>query len=784
MRRPVVLGMGLIAALGAVVAAAAGTLTSAQIEKLDTYAAATVRYFTSADANNLLVGFPHAFFGTGRFRTCDAPGDCHEVVWPLTRGYGSHVNINEVTLRFVSLAAAYKMGWLSYLPAEEQYPASWGQVLVGLQTLRFLQTSGNTNHYRDGHFHRSYVTVIERNGRYDLDRTTAELLCSDGDSLQSSDDNALPFMNLLVLEGLANDVSVSIPDRSQIVELCEAVRAAIDLRGFVTDDHKIAHEIRNGQQSDACWDRLSAEGAILLAALRVSGQIDESQFERIYASLHNDHDPVAWPTCSGGTITIGKSSYHAAMFIHALRAIHGIPVTATEVPGLDYFATSTRPVFAAQIDYAQCRGLQALGSQAMTQILDGEPVFEAGGVQVQFPGNEDRRVPVPDVSLSPLTGSHAWLVALQRVQELAADDIAQLFAWMGSYEGEFFHSGSDVELGWEAAIPWNANDHAVGWRASDSTWRYTDWGRPFEALNSAYILLGIFDALNPSTPLASFNVNAQELERVAFYLDRGCWPAEAPSAIVATDGVFAAKVRVSWALVTGASRYEVYRAPAACDTYAELGETTTSTFDDTSVTPQQAYWYEVRACNACGCSDPSSADVGHAGTPGGGSAAVFGVDQEGSVWADGGFTGLCYATGFADVAEWVRVTEPVQPGDVLELDPTQPGSYRMARGLATTLVAGVVSTEPGFVLGSPTHYLLPTTNAHALLALSGIVPVKVTNEGGPIQPGDLLVSSSTPGYAMRWAGDGPCLCALVGKALDVLPLGQGSGLVSVLLTAH
>jgi hypothetical protein len=73
---------------------------------------------------------------------------------------------------------------------------------------------------------------------------------------------------------------------------------------------------------------------------------------------------------------------------------------------------------------------------------------------------------------------------------------------------------------------------------------------------------------------------------------------------------------------------------------------------------------------------------------------------------------------------------------------------------------------------------------YALLALSGIVPVKVTNEGGPILPGDLLVSSSTPGYAMRWAGDGPCLCALVGKALDVLPLGQGSGLVSVLLTAH
>jgi hypothetical protein len=74
------------------------------------------------------------------------------------------------------------------------------------------------------------------------------------------------------------------------------------------------------------------------------------------------------------------------------------------------------------------------------------------------------------------------------------------------------------------------------------------------------------------------------------------------------------------------------------------------------------------------------------------------------------------------------------------------------------------------------------TEGKALLALTGIVPVKVTNEGGPIQSGDLLVSSSTPGYAMRWAGDGPCPCALVGKALE--PMTDERGVISVLLTAH
>ncbi len=35
------------------------------------------------------------------------------------------------------------------------------------------------------------------------------------------------------------------------------------------------------------------------------------------------------------------------------------------------------------------------------------------------------------------------------------------------------------------------------------------------------------------------------------------------------------------------------------------------------------------------------------------------------------------------------------------------------------------------------------------VALSGRVPVKVTDEGGPITPGDLLTTSSTPGFAMK-----------------------------------
>ena len=167
--------------------------------------------------------------------------------------------------------------------------------------------------------------------------------------------------------------------------------------------------------------------------------------------------------------------------------------------------------------------------------------------------------------------------------------------------------------------------------------------------------------------------------------------------------------------------------------------------------------------------------------PGSGTAAVFRVDKTGNVYADGSFYGAGFYTGSADVAEWVPVSEPVEPGDVLELDPDHPGHYRKSRGPCSTLVAGVVSTEPGFVLGSRpvTEDSGLLTPDRALLALLGIVPMKVTGEGGPIEPGDLLTTSSTSGYAMKWNQEDGTACGLVGKALE--PLDSGTGVIQVLL---
>jgi hypothetical protein len=62
----------------------------------------------------------------------------------------------------------------------------------------------------------------------------------------------------------------------------------------------------------------------------------------------------------------------------------------------------------------------------------------------------------------------------------------------------------------------------------------------------------------------------------------------------------------------------------------------------------------------------------------------------------------------------------------------------------------------------------------------GQVYVRANSENGPIQPGDLLVASSTPGVAMRSSDDARALGAVIGKAMERLK-GKNEGLVRMLV---
>jgi photosystem II stability/assembly factor-like uncharacterized protein len=92
------------------------------------------------------------------------------------------------------------------------------------------------------------------------------------------------------------------------------------------------------------------------------------------------------------------------------------------------------------------------------------------------------------------------------------------------------------------------------------------------------------------------------------------------------------------------------------------------------------------------------------GTP---TAALMRVERStGNVYSDGSFnSALGVTSGFntgigADIAERIDVSEAVEPGDVVELDPSIPKHYRKARGPYSRLVAGVISTQPGMTLAN------------------------------------------------------------------------------------
>jgi len=142
--------------------------------------------------------------------------------------------------------------------------------------------------------------------------------------------------------------------------------------------------------------------------------------------------------------------------------------------------------------------------------------------------------------------------------------------------------------------------------------------------------------------------------------------------------------------------------------------------------------------------------------------------------SNGYIKSLGYLTGHSDVAETVKInTEKIEAGDVVIIDPENDNQVTITNKPYDTRVAGVISTSPGVTLGSKEN-----ESGMKPLAIAGIVPTKVTTTNGPIERGDLLTTSSIPGYAMK-ASEFK-LGIIVGKALESLESGEGK--INVLIT--
>ncbi len=149
----------------------------------------------------------------------------------------------------------------------------------------------------------------------------------------------------------------------------------------------------------------------------------------------------------------------------------------------------------------------------------------------------------------------------------------------------------------------------------------------------------------------------------------------------------------------------------------------------------------------------------------------------GNVDVKGSITGVTVINAtFQDIAEWVPATTPMAAGTVVRLNRNASNVVEPSNGVYDSSVAGVVSAQPGIVLGVEGA-------GKSQIATTGRVKVKVTAEGAPIRIGDLLVTSGKPGVAMKSRPlviDGAEIHrpgTIIGKALEDLAGGDGEILV-------
>jgi hypothetical protein len=125
----------------------------------------------------------------------------------------------------------------------------------------------------------------------------------------------------------------------------------------------------------------------------------------------------------------------------------------------------------------------------------------------------------------------------------------------------------------------------------------------------------------------------------------------------------------------------------------------------------------------------------------------------------------------------VAAGHAVEPGTVMALD--ENGVLRPSDTSYDRKVAGVISGagdfRPGLILDRQ-----GSSAGRLPLALVGKVYCKVDAAYGPIEVGDLLTTSPTPGHAMKASDPAQAFGAVIGKAL--CPLKSGQALVPILVS--
>lgn len=141
------------------------------------------------------------------------------------------------------------------------------------------------------------------------------------------------------------------------------------------------------------------------------------------------------------------------------------------------------------------------------------------------------------------------------------------------------------------------------------------------------------------------------------------------------------------------------------------------------------------------------------------------------------WTGVLCGGDYAEAVNVAGAKKSYEPGDVLVLSSDKEGNVQKSSEPYSTLAAGIYATKPG-VIGR--RESLVKDGDDIPMAMVGIVPTKVSAENGAIRQGDLLVTSSTLGYAMKGTDRSRLVGAVIGKAMGSLD--SGTGVIEVLVT--
>lgn len=142
--------------------------------------------------------------------------------------------------------------------------------------------------------------------------------------------------------------------------------------------------------------------------------------------------------------------------------------------------------------------------------------------------------------------------------------------------------------------------------------------------------------------------------------------------------------------------------------------------------------------------------------------------------------------GGADISEQFAVSGinvDLQPteGMLVSIAADQPGELKITTEAYDKKVAGVISGANGIRTGLYLGQKDSEADGEYPVALMGRVYLLADASFGPIEAGDLLTSSSVPGYAMKVSDYEKAKGAIIGKAMSGLEEGQGYVLILVSL---